>query len=143
MKKHPKFAPKTPPFWAIFALVFALFAPPLAAKTAINLVKLGSVPAMDEAINTSQVVPNGKTVYLKRLGGLAPAVSGAVWSYVVLQWGSGSAWTTIRAGYGTFDFSIGRDFVGDGTSRFRLIRRNKSAKTALEIGAWFEALVKD
>lgn len=146
MKKHPEFASKTPPFGCIFALFLALFAGGALAKTPIYMVKLGTVPAMGETVNTSAVVPAGKTVFVKKFGGLAPAVSSTVWSYAVLQWGSNAGgWDTVRVGYGTFEFSIGRDFTGDGTSRFRLVRRNKSptGTPALEVAAWLEALVKD
>jgi hypothetical protein len=98
------------------------------------------VAASATDIQSSAVVPNGKTVRVNKFGGSDRPTDG-VGSWIVLQWGSGSTWDTIRAGsWGSFCFEVKRDFLGDGTKRLRLVRQNKSS-TDKELFAFIEAVL--
>ena len=126
----------------ILVIVLILVEPAL-AKTDVHLVEQGSVAAGSDEVSTTPIVPLGKVVKVKKFGCMAPALQAATWSYVILQWGNGGGWETVRVCYGSTEFDVQRDFSGDGSKRFRLVRRNKSTTTALDMGAWVEALVKD
>jgi hypothetical protein len=72
------------------------------AKSEINLIEQSIVTAASTETALTAVVPLGKTVFVRKFGGLAPALQANTWSYVALQWGNGGGWETIRAGYGAF-----------------------------------------
>jgi hypothetical protein len=115
----------------------------MALKEKIDLVYDDSIGATTTDLKTSAVIPNGKTVKVFNFGGYDPRLGDGIDSLIVLQWGAGSSWQTVRAGGGgTFDHSwpSGRDFIGDGIKRFRLIRQNKSS-TAKPLVAWLMAVI--
>ena len=125
-----------------YVLILALCSHSLLAKTEIHLVKDDSVNASSTHITESPVVPNGKIVKLKKLGCIDPAIGDGLDSIIVLQWGTGGSWTTIRACSRNSEFIINRDFIGDGINKFRVLRMNESI-TPKVIVFWLEALIKD
>jgi hypothetical protein len=100
-----------------------------------------SVAAGATDLQLSPVIAVGKTVKIINFGGFDPNIGDSKDGIIALQWGSGTTWKTIRAGGGaTFDFKMDKDFVGDGVSRFRLARQNKSA-SAKPLIVWLYAVV--
>lgn len=90
------------------------------------------------------IIPYGKTLRLITFGGFDPLTNDGVSSLISIQWGNGTAgWQTIRTGGNGF-FNIqwekGKDFIGDGTNRFRIVRQNKSANNKI-LTAWLTALI--
>jgi hypothetical protein len=115
----------------------------MALKEKIDLIFDDSIGATTTDIKTGAIVASGKTVRLFNFGGYDPRIGDGIDSLIVLQWGSGTSWQTVRAGGGgTFEHSwkSGQDFNGDGVKRFRLIRQNKST-SAKPIVAWMMALI--
>lgn len=113
----------------------------MAEKTKHYLMYDNEVP-VGTTVDMTPVIPSGKVVTIKKFGGFDPAVGDNKDSIIALQWGSGTTWTTIKAGGKCFEFDMQRDFIGDGSKRFRLVRVNRSAQIKI-IVAWLEALVHD
>jgi len=100
-----------------------------------------SVAAGATDLQLSPIIPLNKTVRVTSFGGFDPNIGDNKDGIIALQWGSGANWKTLRAGGGgTFEFTMNKDFVGDGASRFRLARQNKSA-SAKPLVVWLYALV--
>lgn len=109
-------------------------------KTRISLFFDTNVNANSTDLQLGAVVPNGRSVSIKRFGGSVPdGINGAV----ALQWGSGGSFTTIRAIQREMEFKELGEFVGDGVKRFRLARINRQTLGAQAIVAWLEAVVHD
>lgn len=106
--------------------------------TSIEIALDNSVAANTTDIQTSGIIANGREVILKEFSGSALGND-----YCVVQWGSGAAWTTIRASYGTFRFPLTASFVGDGAKRFRVLRINSDLSTSRRIFIHISALVRD
>jgi len=86
-------------------------------------------------------VPNGKIARLHKFGGAVPKDADGTECLIILQWGSGGAWQTIRAFATSFeDISMEREFTGNGIKTFRLVRVNRSA-TDKPMVAWLEGLI--
>lgn len=112
------------------------------SKTKHSLMYDSSIAAGVTDVQTTPSIPVGKKVRLQSFGGFDPSIGDGIDSMIAIQWGAGTTWQTIRAGGKVFEFQIGRDFLGDGAKRFRLVRQNKSASAKI-IVAWLEALVMD
>lgn len=115
----------------------------MALKDYYDLIFDSSVNAGTNDIQQSGVIPAGKVVRLMNFGGFDPISSDGVSSILILQWGSGTTWTTVRAGGNGFfniDWPKGKDFIGDGVKRFRLARQNKSSSNK-SLVVWLYALI--
>jgi hypothetical protein len=123
-------------------LISWLLAAQALGVTAISVSKDDNVAGLTDDVTQSGIVATGKTVKILRFGGVDPKIADALDSVVLLQWGSGATWKTIRAGTDTFDFEVNQDFVGDGTKRVRVVRANRSALSK-QIIFWIEGLILD
>lgn len=114
----------------------------MAKKTIIELIADDEVTAGSTEISIFGAnVPNGKIARITRFGGSTPRDSDQVESLTLFQYGSGSSWETIRGFSTSFaDIELNREFLGDGTKTFRLIRKNRSASDK-EMLAWLEGLI--
>ena len=108
----------------------------MAKKTEIDLVVDNNVAAGATVTTTTPVVPLNTRVTVRKFGGYVAN------GLIVLQWGSGGSFTTIRAFGGTFEFELKKDFIGDGAKLFRLVRINNDT-TSKPIVAWMEAFLDD
>ena len=126
----------------IIAISLALFSYASAfASTERHDVVEENVAATSNHVETFPIVPNGSTVRLRKFGGFDPNIGDNICGYITLQWGNGGSFETIRSGgCGSFEFQIARDFVGDGSKRFRIVLSNNSL-TAKDMIAWAESLV--
>jgi hypothetical protein len=88
----------------------------------------------------SPIVPNGKNVRLREFGGCTPAIGDGIDGFIGLQWGSSGSWESIAIGCHEFQRELKRDFLGDGTKRFRIVRMNESAVNRY-IVAWLDAIL--
>jgi hypothetical protein len=115
----------------------------MAKKTVHNEFFDDVVPANSTKIDNTPIIPDGKALTLREFGGTDPGIGDNIHSEMALQWGSGAGgWETVRAGTRHFNFTIPREYVGDGVKRFRFIRINKSA-TAKKIVVWSNSLLHD
>ncbi len=113
----------------------------MAAKVKYDLYFDSSVGANDTDLQTSAIIPAGKTVRILNFGGFDPLIGDGRHAIIALQWGNGTGWKTIRAGGGgVFDFNLAKDFVGNGANRFRLARSNKSASAKVLL-CWLYAVI--
>lgn len=94
-----------------------------------------SISAGAQEVDTLPTVPTDETWRLMRFGG--GAVDKAA---IALQANLGGTWTTIRliAAPDGGEFTIDRDYTGNGTLRFRIVRQNKHS-AAQDVVAWLEA----
>lgn len=85
----------------------------------------------------SPVVPDGQTWHVTRFGGAA--IDLALIALQVRTETSPDVWTTLRAVMprGQGEFEVNRDYVGDGTVRFRVVRQEKSGQAQAVI-FWLE-----
>lgn len=96
-----------------------------------------SVPASTQDIWSSVVVPTGEVWHVSRFGG---AATGKALIGLQRRIATGPAvWESLRAvaAPGHFEFDINREFTGDGTLRFRILRDEQSASAQL-LFAWLE-----
>lgn len=115
----------------------------MALKESYDFVIESSVAAGSTDMQNGPVIPNGKTARILNFGGFDPLTNDQVHSIIVLQWGSGTSWKTVRAGGGgifNFEFLKGKDYIGDGTKYFRLVRQNKSS-VAKNLILWLQAVI--
>lgn len=112
----------------------------MAKKTDFFMMKDSAVAASTIDVDQLPIIPNGISVNLMTFGGTVPKPDAG--SYVAIQWGSGAAWETIRAISGTFEFTIEKEFVGNGVKRFRVVRENKEV-SAHRMFAWAEGFLYD
>lgn len=110
------------------------------AKITVERFLDSSVAANTTDTQNTQAVPSGRSLRLKKFGGCIPYTLDG--SFIALQWGSGSTWETIRCLCGSIEYVIDREFIGDGTKMFRVVRKNNGA-TAKNMAAWMDALVLD
>jgi len=94
---------------------------------------------------TSPKIQNGKTWVVEKVGFTEPILD--IYGYsseFALQWGSSGNWDDIRiaaiAG-NTIEMTINESFIGDGTKRFRMIRKNNSDLDK-RLGLWIIAYEK-
>lgn len=123
----------------VLVALLCVLAGTASAKTSIFNIVDTDVAGSTVDTTLTAVVPAGKSVKVLTFGGSTLGLSG---NYFALQWGSAASWQTIRAAGGTFEFPLGKAFVGDGTKRFRLVRANTQA-SATRIVAWLEGYVDD
>ncbi len=109
-------------------------------KTTINQVEDNSVDAGANEIFTSGIIPTGKVIKLRKFGCAIPEANNG--SYVVVQWGNGSGWQTVRACVSQADFVLKKDFLGDGVKRFRIVRHNGHTSAQIMV-YWIEAIIDD
>jgi hypothetical protein len=114
----------------------------MAKKTIIDLSADSDVAGSSSEITTAPAaVPSGKIARITRFGGTCPRDTNLVESMIVLQWGSGGSWKTIRAIASSFgDIALDKEYVGDGTKTFRLIRSNRSTASKPMV-AWLEGFI--
>jgi hypothetical protein len=115
----------------------------VAVKPIIDFIVENTVAQGATVTDMTSIIPNGKTVKINKFGGYERLLSLNT-GIIALQFGSGAAWTTLRAGGGgTFEFPIDRTFDGDGAKRFRVVRINKDpvGSVAKEMVAWIEAVI--
>ena len=110
---------------------------PKLSKTRFTLFFDSVIAADSSDAQLTPVVPNGKKVRLLEIGWSASILDD---SMVAVQWGNAGNWTTIRSGYGTICLHLNKDFIGNGTKRFRIIRQNKHATEEKIVMAWLEAI---
>jgi len=84
----------------------------------------------------SPVIPNNKTARLCCFGWSCPLDG----STVAVQWGVPGNWRTIRGGYGNMNLNLEKEFNGNGTRRFRIVRRNAGSGTQV-IMAWMHVIL--
>lgn len=119
----------------------------MAAKTLVQSILDSSVAASttDTAIVGPDPVPNGKRVRILRFGGSDVGAGDGIASTVALQWGSGASWETVM-GFGlastAFEVGVGRNFTGNGTKKFRIVRINATGSAKVII-AWVEGYQVD
>jgi len=114
----------------------------MATKTFYKVFEDSSVGPLGTEIRTDPIVPNGKVILLRKIGGCDPGIGDNIDSLWIVQWGSGGSWESVRVGSGCTEFQIETTFVGDGVKRFRFVRQNKSL-VAKSIVLWAEALLYD
>jgi len=98
-----------------------------------------SIAAGGQDVHTLPLVPTGQSWRLAKFGG--GAVEKAA---IALQANLGGTWTTVRlivAPDGD-EFQVDRDFTGDGTLRFRIVRQNKHTAPQ-DVVAWLEGYRRD
>jgi len=91
-------------------------------------------------ITETPVIPDGKICKLKSFGGCDINVGDSKSSLWVLQWGKVGEWENIAILSLTGDTKsepIDESFKGDGTKKFRVIRRNYSG-TIKELPFWIK-----
>lgn len=81
-----------------------------------------SVAQSSEDIFSLILVPSGAHVVLTEFGGCVPFIKDG--SYIAIQWGKTGDWKTIRAIAREGTYVIKKEFIGDGTRTFRIIRKN-------------------
>lgn len=118
----------------------------MALKDKTDIVIESAVNAGITETQLAPIIPVGKTVRLMNFGGFDPITSDGVSGIISLQYGNATdGWKLIRCGGNGF-FNIqwekGKDFIGDGTKRFRIVRQNKSSNIK-NIAAWVIALKID
>jgi hypothetical protein len=96
-----------------------------------------SVTGSGQDVWSAPDIPADEPWHLTKFGGTAGAAA-----VIGLQLRTGTSpdvWTMIRAGIGPgqFEFDVDRDYVGDGTKKFRVVRQEKSG-SAQQIIAWLE-----
>lgn len=114
-------------------------------KTKYDLCFDSSIAAGATDIQSSAILPTGKTARLVCFGGYDPLIADKLSGFIALQWGSTGSWSTVRAGGDGFfnlEWPKGKDFIGDGSKRFRLVRQNKSSSDKIMV-AWMYVLIVD
>jgi len=106
------------------------------ARERIDLYLDDTVAPGSPSVELLNVVPNGQVWRIMHFGGAA-AYSGII----AFQVYAGTEWKTVRATAGPGqgdDFLIDRDFTGNGTIRFRIVRQNLHTASQ-QMVAWLEA----
>jgi hypothetical protein len=117
-------------------------------KSELVSIESDDISATTQDITLLDVVPAGVIMKLKVFGCAIPTQqrpgggSPFETSDTKLEWGSGSTFQLIRVCLENNQFTINRDFVGDGVKRLRVVRDNKSP-TVKNMTYWVEALIKD
>lgn len=108
-------------------------------RTQVNEYLDDSVAAGGQDVHTLPVIPTGQSWRLVKFGG--GAVEKAA---IALQANLGGTWTTVRliAAPDGDEFDVNRDFTGNGTLQFRIVRQNKHT-SAQVIVAWLEGYRRD
>lgn len=114
----------------------------MAKKTKFHYIFDDEVTAGGTAVETFPIIPSGIMLTLKMFGGADLAIGDGIDSWAALQWGSGATWETVRVGTKMWNLHMKHDFLGDGTKRFRLVRKNEST-TDKKIVVWIESLLHD
>lgn len=113
-------------------------------KTKFDVVYDETIAANNTTITLSPIIPDGKTIRLTKFGGFDPIGPDNTASIIALYWGNNTTgWKLVRAGgMGIFDFqwNPGKDYQGNGSNRFRLIRQNRSPDNK-PLAVWLEALI--
>lgn len=113
---------------------------PETQRQLVDLVFDGNVvPGASEiTIIGSGPIPNGERWQIRKFGGSEVGTGDGVASVIALQKNNSSGWKTIR-GFGIVsnccEIEIGRDFIGNGTRKLRIIWQNKSSASK-QIIAW-------
>jgi hypothetical protein len=92
--------------------------------------------------NVGPVIPAGKRVRLITFGAADCGTDNEA-SITALQWGAAGAWETIRAfglAHCSMEVRLDQDYIGDGTKRFRVVRKNQSSSSRIVL-AWLEGFV--
>lgn len=113
----------------------------MADKTKFEIYVDSNVAAGATDVQASDIIPATATVRILSFGGFDPNIGDSKDGIIGLQYGSGTNWKTLRAGGGgVFDFNSKIDIVGDGTKRFRLVRKNNSS-TPKSLICWLYAVI--
>jgi len=113
----------------------------MALKNKFDIYLDSNVAANATDIVSGDIIEADKTVRISSFGGFDPNIGDNKASIIAIQYGSGTSWKTIRAGGdGTFDFKMNIDVKGDGSKRFRLVRKNNSA-TPKPLICWLFAVI--
>jgi len=85
----------------------------------------------------TDAVADGESAKVQLFGAAIPGTG-----MVAIYWGSDTEWRLIRAiAQGTWEFAeINQDFLGDGVSRFKLVRTKQGGSGPLAIKSWFKAV---
>ena len=107
------------------------------ARTLLDKYLDDSVAANSTDIWAAPDIPTDEVWHFTKFGG--SALEKAVIALQIRTATGPDVWTTLRAviGPGQFEFSINRDYVGDGVVKFRIVRQEKSG-SAQGIIAWAE-----
>lgn len=112
------------------------------AKTTYKVLINNSVAAGATVFTESAIPPGGQKLFIKSFGYCDPLVNGTG-GLVVLQWGNGSSWETLRVGSsGSNEYLLYRLLTTDGVNRLRLVRINNSSAAKLMAG-WLDATLDD
>jgi hypothetical protein len=99
----------------------------MTARTRVTLKFDDDVLSGATKIDNSPVIPNGQTWRVSRLI-CAHADDGShISGGFQLEWGEAGSWEFVSAAYLTGDtkeYAVKKDFTGDGTKTFRIIRQN-------------------
>ena len=106
-------------------------------KSVLSVVTSGSTDYLE-----TPVIPSGKMATVLHFGCAIPPGTDGTTGIVILEWGSGSSWAIIKAFSSDADMKVNKDYLGDGTKKFRLGRYNMSSSSK-PIAAWGEILVHD
>jgi hypothetical protein len=95
------------------------------------------VTANGVEIWASPEIPTGQTWHLIRFGGAA--IDSALIALQIRTGTNPDTWQTLRAVMprGQGEFTVNRQYVGDGVAKFRIVRQEKSGN-AQAIVAWIE-----
>ena len=106
-----------------------------------------TVTAGTQDVHNFPALTAGERWVITKLGACDIRTTGENASSVyVLQWGSTGSWETVRlisVSGATTEYEIGREFEGDGTKHFRIIRINKSATNTRELPVWIDAYSRE
>jgi hypothetical protein len=113
----------------------------LANKTNLFKVLENNIAAGVTDMDLGPIIANGKIAVIKSFGGAIPFNSDG--SFIAIQWGDNTGgWNTIRVIVKEAEYTINREFQGNGVKRFRLVRKNTNPSTQPMI-AWLEGFVHD
>ena len=105
------------------------------------------VNAGDTDIYEFPVIEVGKTwVIISMTCGDIQFTNDGASSVYALQWGSSGSWDTVEfvsLSGNTMQISIGEEYAGDGTKKFRLVRINKSALNDKELPCKIKAYSRE
>lgn len=113
----------------------------MAQKTIIDLKAENVISGGSSSESMSPPVPSGIRATLTEFGGAN--IGSPEDAFFTLHWGHDSlSWELIRAGSGTFSFTLNKTFIGDGLKRFRL-RRINNGLTSRTMIAWMEGVLQN
>ena len=113
----------------------------MAKKTLIDLSADDTVSGNSTETSDDTPIAAGAVARILRFGGAVGKDDGDNDNIIALQWGSvGGGFKTVRAFPNFWDFKLFKEFEGDGTKHFRLVRQNNNTGST-QVIAWLEGII--